>query len=226
MVEGSISLAHSMRTKAIAVHGEKLGVRHYEWVEGKDKLLANSFLRLARGTAQPVDAVEIIELDEEAIRNSLLDNSVRACWKKTLSCTPYGFDPIRSFILIGKLRQLVSGPMVGQRVLWFGCGLSQLSEAEFVAHYTGHHGPLVAESAHPLGIRRYRQVASEQESLCDSLRELGLGQATPPPVFAELVMGKPPFNLACFHARRVATREIKADEKRHIDFPRSMLLLV
>ena len=226
MVEGSISLAHSMRTKAIAVHGENLGVRHYEWVEGKGKLLANSFLRLARGTAQPVDAVEIIELDEEAIRNSLIDKSVRAGWKKMLSCAPYGFDPKRSFILIGKLRQLVSGPMTGQRVLWFGCGLGQLSEAEFVAHYTGHHGPLVAENAHPLGIRRYRQVVSEQESLCESLRELGLGQAIPPPVFAELVMGKPPFNLACFQSRRVAKREIKADEKRHIDFPRSMLLLV
>lgn len=226
MVEGSISLPHSMRARSVAEHGENLGVRHYEWVEGNGRLLANSLLRLARGTAHPVDAVEVIELDEEAIRNSLIDKAGQADWKRMLSCVPYGFDPQRSFILIGKLRQLVGGPMIGQRVLWFGCGLSQLSEAEFVAHYTGHHGPLVAESAHPLGIRRYRQVASEQESLCNSLRELGLGQATPPPVFAELVMGKPPFNLACFHARRVAKREIKADEKRHIDFSRSMLLLV
>jgi hypothetical protein len=83
----------------------------------------------------------------------------------------------------------------------------------------------VAGNAQALGVRRYRQVASEQDTLCDSLRELGLGQANPPAVFAELVMGTPPLNIASLRARRLATREIKADEKRHIDFARSMLLL-
>ncbi len=213
------------RSKAMEEHGASVGVRHYEWINGSGKMLANRFLRLARGTASPVDAVELMELDEEAVRDALARDSGRACWQEIASCMPYGFDPGRSFILIGNLRELVRGPVVGQRVIWFGRGLDQLSEAEFAAHYTGHHGPLVAENASCLGIRRYRQVASEQTELCDSLRELGLGQASPPPVFAELAMGTPPLNLSSLRARRQATREIKADEKRHIDFARSMLLL-
>jgi hypothetical protein len=225
MLRGGISQVCASRAEAVAERGEALGVRHYEWLEGSGKAFANRLLRLARGTARPVDALEIIELDEQAIRAALADDSARLGWQQMLGCAPYGLDPQRSFILIGKSRPLVSGPGTGQRVLWFGCGLSQLSEAEFIAHYTGHHGPLVAGNAQALGVRRYRQVASEQGTLCDSLRELGLGQANPPPVFAELVMGTPPLNLSSLRARRLATREIKADEKRHIDFARSMLLL-
>lgn len=222
---GGISGACSRRAEAFAVHGEAVGVRHYEWVDGTGKVLANRFLRLARGTARPVDAVEIIELDPEALPLSLSAQSTRDCWQEMASCTPYGFDPERSFILLGRLRQLVSGDRDGQRVLWFGNGISTLSEAEFVTHYTGHHGPLVAENARSLGVRAYRQVASEQGVFCASLRELGLGQAQPPAVFAELVMGAPPLTLPSLRARRLATIAIKADEKRHIDFSRSMLLL-
>ena len=89
-----------------------------------------------------------------------------------------------------------------------------------------HHGPLVASYAQPLGLRRYWQVPNERDELCDCLRGLGLGQAAAPPVFAELVMGTPPINPASLRLRRIANRAIVADEKRHIDFSQSMLLLV
>ena len=221
----AIAAACARRAEAVAKQGEILGVRHYEGVIGNTKKIANRLLRLARGTAPAVDAVEIFELDEDILRASLANESARACWQKMAACEPYGFDPGRSFILAGPSRQLLNGPVNGQRVLWFGRGLSHLSEAEFVSHYTGHHGPLVAENSRALGVVRYRQVASEHSSLCDSLRELGLGQATPPPVFAELVMTMPALSLASLRARRRATRKIAEDEKRHIDFARSMLLL-
>jgi len=209
----------------LAKYSDVLGVRDYEWVEGSGKTLANNLLRRARGTARAVDAVEIIELDEAAVRASLVDESARALWQEVASCAPYGFDAARSFILMGAPRQLLEGPASGQRLLWFGCGLSQLSEAEFIAHYTGRHGPLVAKYAQQMGLRRYRQVPSEQSALCDKLRQLGLGRAHAAAVFAELVMGTPPLNLASLRVSRVGASEIKADEKRHIDFSRSMLLL-
>jgi hypothetical protein len=217
--------ARVRRTKGFEIYGEALGVRTYEWADGRGRVLANRLLRLARGTAPAVDAVEIIELDEARFRASLDEGCGRECWQKVASCAPYGFDAARSFILIGAPLQLIEGSSHGQRVLWFGRGLSSLSEAEFVAHYTGHHGPLVAGYAAQLGLRRYRQVPSEESEFCDALRELGLGQATAPAVFAELFMGLPPLHLAGLRARRSATRKIELDEKRHIDFRRSMLLL-
>lgn len=224
--QDGIAAAFLSREKAFAQYGEAIGVRHYESIAGNRKSMANRFLRLVRGTARPVDAVEIIELDKEMFSASLTKEPTRALWKKVAACTPYGFDPVRSFIIIGKLRQLLSGQASNQRVLWFGQGLSQLSEPEFIGHYTGHHGPLVAKNHKLLGLRRYRQVASEQSELCHSLGKLGLGQAPPPPVFGDITMGKPPFDLASLRARRLATKTIKADEARHIDFSRSMLLLV
>lgn len=214
------------RARAVADYGESLGVCGYEWVSGRRKKLANKFLRRARGTAPAVDAVEIIELNEAIVRDSLEDESARTRWREMLGCELYGIDTARSFTLVGKPRQLIEGPAKGQRVLWFGCGSSELSEAEFVAHYIGHHGPLVAGYARPLGLRWYRQLPGEKAEICDSLRDLGLGTAIAPPVFAELVMGVPPLTLASLRVRRTASREIEADEKRHIDFPRSMLLLV
>lgn len=214
------------RVKEIASHGGALGVCDYEWVSGRGKRLANRFLMRARGTMQAVDAVEIIELNEAAVRASLAKKSTRTLWQELLSCAADGFDIERSFVLIGKPRQLVEGPAKGWRVLWFGCGLRRISDAEFIRHYTGNHGPLVAGYAQPLGLTRYRQVANEQGELCDSMRELGLGQAIAPLVFAELAMGTPPLNIASLRERWKGNRQIEADEKRHIDFSRSMLLLV
>jgi hypothetical protein len=224
-VAGGARNARERRARAFAEYGQALGVRDYEWVDGHSRPLANRLLRRLRGTAPAVDAVEIIELDEATFRASLVEESARAHWRNVAGCAPCGFDVARSFILVGAPLPLVEGAALGQRVLWFGRGQSQLSEAEFVAHYTGHHGPLVAGYAQPLGLRRYRQVPGEEREYCDTLRELGLGQASAPAVFAELYMGAPPLNLASLRSRRAATREIEIDEKRHIDFGRSMLLL-
>jgi hypothetical protein len=126
---------------------------------------------------------------------------------------------------MGAPRQLLEGPPNGQRVLWFGYGSSQLGQAAFVAHYTAHHGPLVAGHAPLLGLRRYRHVPNEQGALCDSLRRLGLGHGAAPAVFAELFIGRPPLDVTSLRAQPTALREIRIDEKRHIDFRRSMLLL-
>ncbi|MEH6582328.1 MAG: EthD domain-containing protein [Halioglobus sp.] len=214
------------REKAIAEHGKALGVCGYEWISGRGKKLANRLLQRVRGTAPAVDAVEIIELNESAVRASLANDSTRRHWQEALSCASYGIDTARSFILIGTPLQQVEGPPKGQRLFWFGRGLSELTEAEFIEHYTGHHGPLVAGSAQALGLRRYRQIPSEQSDLCESLREVGMGQAIAPSVFAELFMGAPPLKPASLRIRRIANREIAKDEKRHIDFSQSMLLLV
>ena len=220
-----IGQAQTWRTNAFESDGEALGVCDYELVDGRGKAMANRLLRLARGTATAVDAVEIIALDEETFRASLSGKPTQALWKNIADCSRHGFDATRSFILIGAPLHLLEGPARGQRVLWFGHGLSNLSEEEFVAHYTGNHGPLVAGHAESIGLRRYRQVPGEETKLCDTLRKLGLGQATPPSVFAELYMGAPPLNLKSLLRRRSASREIESDEKRHIDFARSMLLL-
>jgi hypothetical protein len=217
--------AQEHRERAFAEHGETLGVIDYEWVSGRGKAVANRLLRLARRTAPAVDAVEIIELDEASFRASLVNKSAQQRWREIASCEPYGLDAARSFILIGSPIQLLEGCARGQRVLWFGRGLGHLSDAEFVAHYTGHHGPLVAGHARPLGLRWYRQVPGEEAELCAVLRGLGLGQANAPAVFAELIAGAPPLSIASLRERRRANREIATDEKRHIDFPRSMLLL-
>jgi hypothetical protein len=213
------------RATAHAEHGEALGVRSYEWVDRRNKALANRLLQLARGTSRAVDALEILELDEAMFCASLAAEPGRARWLEMASCQQYGFDTARSFVLIGAPRQLLENSLAGQRVLWLGRGLSEQTEAEFVSHYTGRHGPLVAGHAEVLGLRWYRQVPNERAQLCSILRDLGLGQAIPPAVFAELVMAAPPLNFASLRARRVATREIQVDEKRHIDFSRSMLLL-
>ena len=222
---GDIQSACAARAAACAEYGEALGVRSYECVQRRGKALANRLLQHARGTARAVDALEIVELDEAVFCAALASESGRSGWHQMSACETYGFDSSRSFVLIGAARQLLDGARSGQRVLWLGRGLGTLTEAEFVSHYTGRHGPLVAGHARLLGLRWYRQVPGERDQLCTSLRDLGLGQATPPGVFAELAMAAPPLDFASFRARRVANREIKTDEKRHIDFSRSMLLL-
>ena len=221
-----ISSAFAARSESIAQHRDGNGLLGYEQIGGLDKAVANLLLRRVRGTAPAVDAVELFEIDEQVLQRALARQAGRSAWQQMAGCAGHGFDVERSFVLIGKERLLVDGPLAGQRVLWFGRGLEQLSEDEFAAHYTGHHGPLVAGNAAVLGIRSYRQVANDRDDLCNPLREVGLGQARPPAVFAELTMVTPPFDLASLRARRRATRDIKADEKRHIDFGHSMLLLV
>ena len=217
--------AQTRRAKAFEKYGEDLGVINYEWVDGRNKAVANHLLRLARGTMPAVDAVEILELDEARALASLADDPSREHWQALAHSAQDGLDATRSFILAGAPRQLLDGQGGGQRVLWLGRGLSQLSEAEFIAHYTGRHGPLVASYAPQMGLKRYRQVPNERDQLCALLRQVGFGQAAAPAVFAELVMGAPSLTLASLRLRRRGASEIKADEKRHIDFGRSMLLL-
>ena len=222
---GDIEHARARRAAAIAEHGTVLGVRDYEWVDGRRKRVAYRLLRAARGTAPAVDAVEIVELDEGTLRAALADPSSRSRLQELAVSTPYGIDPARSFVVMGTPHRLLEGPTTGQRMLWFGYGAGHLSESEFIAHYTEHHGPLFAGHAPLVGLHRYEQIPNEQSELCDSLRKLGLGQATPPAVFAELYTGRPPLDPRRLRAQRSALAEIRVDEKRHIDFGRSMLLL-
>lgn len=217
--------AQEQRTQAFGEHGPALGVCSYEWVDSHRKQFANAALRRLRGTARAVDAVEIIALDEQRARDSLATDNGRDLWQRVAACKASGLDAARAFTIAGAPRLLLQGSGDGQRVLWFGNGLEQLSRAEFVEHYTGRHGPLVAGHAEKIGLRNYRQVPAEDEELCATLRDLGMGQAAAPAVFAELVMGSPPLSLGGLVARRAATREIAVDEKRHIDFARSMLIL-
>jgi len=217
--------SREQRYRDITQHSQTLGVVSYEWVDGHAQGMANRLLRRMRGTACPPDAVEILSIDESGLRNSLAGEAGRAQWRAFLGCESGGYDVARSFILMGATLRLLEGDGGRQRILWFGNGLDQLSRAEFIEHYTTRHGPLVAGHAPVIGLRSYRQVPAEQGELCCSLRELGLGRAPSPAVFAELTMGAPPFSLSAILARRTATREIKVDEQRHISFSRSMLLL-
>lgn len=210
---------------AVTEHAAALGVRSCEWLDGSARLWANRALRRMRGTAPPVDAVEIVTLDRVALQASLDSHSGRALWREAAGCGSRCIDSERSFILMGESRLQLEGPAQGQRVIWLGNGLAELDRQAFIDHYTKHHGPLVAGYADLIGLRRYRQVPDEEAELCAALRDLGLGRASPPAVFGELFMGTPPFTLSALRARRAATREIAADEKRHIDFSRSMLLL-
>ena len=217
--------ARARRAAAVGEHGDVLGVRHYRWADGRGRRVANHLARIVRGTARAVDAVEVIEFDDATIRTALGDPSGRERLREMSGCAPFGFDPGRSFVLMGAPHVLVEGPSSGQHILWFGYGSRELDEAEFVEHYTHRHGPLVAGHATLLGLHRYLQVPHEQPALCESLHGLGFGQGPPPPVFAELFIGRSPHDLASLRARLPATREIRIDEKRHIDFRRSMLLV-
>ena len=217
--------ARARRAAAVVAHGDALGVRAHAWHDGRRRVAANLVTRTARGTAQAPDAVEVTEFDEATVRAALADPSGRARLGEMAGCENGGFDPARSFVLAGAPRRLVDGPDRGQRVLWFGTGSAHVGRAEFIEHYTHHHGPLVARHAHLLGLRRYVQVAQEQPELCASLHGLGLGRAPAPAVFAELVVGRAPLDPTRWRARRAAAREIRRDERQHIDFRRSMLLL-
>ena len=223
--DATLSDTGAQRRQRYMEHAGEIGIASCEWFDGSRRTMANRMVRRARGTARAVDAVEVLALDEGALEDSLATEHGRRLWRVAASCSDSGFDEEQSFVLLGAPRHLLDGPDAGFRVLWFGNGLAQLSREEFVRHYTQRHGPLVAGHARAIGLRRYRQVPDERHSLCEALRECGLGRAPAPAVFAELVMGAPSPWLTLTGARRKANREIAADEKRHIDFPRSMLLL-
>ena len=56
------------RRRAFSEHAEALGVISYEWLDGRGRGLPNRLLRRMRGTARPVDAVEVIAINEAALR--------------------------------------------------------------------------------------------------------------------------------------------------------------
>jgi hypothetical protein len=217
--------ARRQRRRAFSEQAAALGVVSYESLDGRGRGVANRLLRRMRRTARPVDAVEVIGVNEAALGRALANEAGRARWQDVAGCESGGFDPARSFILMGRPIRLLEGTKAGQKVLWFGNGLGHLSQAEFVKHYTTRHGPLVAGHAHAIGLRSYLQVPAQHSELCAALRELGGGQAIPPAVFAQLIVGVPSLSLPALRARRAANREIEADERRHIDFAKSMLLL-
>jgi hypothetical protein len=206
-------------------HDSALGLIDYERLDGRGMGVANYLLRRMRKTAPPPDALEIVTIDEDRLSQSLATETGRAQWRDLLGCQAGTHNRDRSFILMGKPRIQLAGDTVGQRLLWLGNGLEHLSRAEFINHYSTRHGPLVAGHGLLIGLRSYRQVPDEEEDLCQSLREVGLGRGPPPAVFGELVMGAPPFSMTALRERRAANREIEADEQRHIDFGKSMLLL-
>ncbi len=224
LVQG-LYFSDQARTEEINNIGPAMGVDAYELVDGSARAMANRFLRKMRKTAPPVDRVEIFLLNEKGLRDSLATDEGARLWRQRFGCESRGYDVSRSFVLMGRPLHLLQGEPVGQRLLWFGNGLDHLSREGFIQHYTGQHGPLVASHAELIGLRDYHQVPGEREDLCEALREQGLGKGTSPAVFAQLTMGPPSFKLSSFRQRRVANREIKADEQRHISFQRSMLLL-
>lgn len=202
-----------------------LGVNSYTILDDRGRAMPNRFLQRLRGTAPAVNLVEIMSIDEQRLRDSLATDSGCAQWRKFCGDGCEQWDMDKSFILMGRPRQLLKGNGRGQRLLWFGNGLDELSRSQFIDHYTSGHGPLVAGFAHAIGLRSYHQVPDEQQELCDRLRDLGMGSGSSPAVFAQLKMGMPPMTLSAIRERRVANTAIKADEKRHICFEKSMLLL-
>ncbi len=237
MAEANLVLVHGLyargaskdfrarRARAVADHGERLGVRSYVCAVSSHKTVANLMVRLVRGTARAVDAAELFEVDAAALRDALGTDAGRAGWQHMAGCAVDGLNPSECFTLLGTPRRLLAGSSSGQRVFWFGRGQAHLSDAEFAAHYTLQHGPLVAGYAPLIGLQRYTQVANEEGELCQTLRSLGLGRAPAPVVFADLVLTVPTLSLHHRQARKLANRAIKADEQRHVDFARSMLLL-
>lgn len=213
------------RNAAVVQHGPGLGVVGYARLDGRGRRLANRLLQWKRGTSPPPHAVEIVRIEEGRLRASLATEAGRARWHELLGCELGMHDRERSFILMGRPYVQLEGDDGGQQLLWFGNGLDHLSRAEFIRHYTCHHGPLVAGYANLIGLRSYRQVPDEEEALCAVLRELGLGQAPPPAVFGQLAVGLPTLSPRAQGDRRAAGREIASDEQRHINFRKSMLLL-
>ena len=198
-----------------------MGVSSYSWIQAGVRRRANRFLRRLRGTDVPVDAIELIELEPGAFAAGFDGSS----WGALAGCADYGLDAQRSFVLAGCPLLLVDGPASGMRVLWFGNGLPRLSEAEFIEHYTGHHGPLVASHAAQMGLNRYRQIPSGEADLRRALLAAGMGQGAAPAVFAELYLGRPANSLASLRRWPAALRAIADDEKQHIEFGRSMIML-
>ncbi len=102
--------------------------------------------------------------------------------------------------------------------------LPGLSREEFQHYWRETHGPLVQERAAVLGIRRYIQVHTLDSPLNEAMRA---SRGSDPDIFdgvAELWWESPEaFSDGASTAEgRQAARELYEDEKRFIDFSRSL----
>ncbi|HEV8574694.1 MAG TPA: EthD domain-containing protein [Dehalococcoidia bacterium] len=102
--------------------------------------------------------------------------------------------------------------------------LPELSREEFQRYWRETHGPLVRERAAALGIRRYVQVHTLDSPLNEAMRA---SRRSDPDIFdgvAELWWESPEtFGAgASTPEGRQAARELYEDEKRFIDFSRSI----
>ena len=102
--------------------------------------------------------------------------------------------------------------------------LPELPREEFQRYWRENHGPLVRDRAGALGIRRYVQVHTLDSPLNEAMRA---SRGSDPDIFdgvAELWWESPDAFSA--EARtdegRKAARELYEDEKRFIDFSRSL----
>ena len=102
--------------------------------------------------------------------------------------------------------------------------LPELSREEFQRYWGENHGPLVRERAPALGIRRYVQVHTLDSPLNEAMRA---SRGSDPDIFdgvAQLWWESPEvFSAGASTAEgRQAARELYEDEKRFIDFSRSL----
>ncbi len=102
--------------------------------------------------------------------------------------------------------------------------LPELSREEFQRYWRETHGPLVRDRAQALGIERYVQVHTLESPLNEAMRA---SRGSDPDVFdgvAELWWdGAEAFTAGASTAEgRQAARELYEDEKRFIDFARSV----
>jgi len=102
--------------------------------------------------------------------------------------------------------------------------LPELSREEFQRYWRETHGPLVRDRAAALGIRRYVQVQTLDSPLTEAMRA---SRGSDPNIFdgvAELCWeSAESFGAGASTAEgRQAARELYEDEKRFIDFSRSI----
>lgn len=211
------------RRLAIRAHAATLGIARYSLFDLRPWRAAGRLLRAARGTAPGFDAIEIFEYEPARLDASLASSAGEAAFRAHVACQAHALDRVRSVLMLGEPRPLVSGKRDGWQIFWFGSGLSELGRAGFIEHYTRHHGPLVAANAAQLGIASYTQWVAVECARRAALCDLGLGAAEAFPVFAQLTMQMPSLSLRGLRERRRSVRAVARDERSHIDFAHSVI---
>jgi uncharacterized protein (TIGR02118 family) len=104
--------------------------------------------------------------------------------------------------------------------------LPNLSREEFQRYWWETHGPLVRERAQTMGLRRYVQVHTLDSPLNDMLRQ-SRGAEEPFDGVAELWWDSAEAfaQATATPEARQAARELLEDERRFIDFQRSVIFI-